>query len=308
MTLTILSLVILSQIALFQFLSALANRSLVRQELRSLNGFAPELLVQHSRRAPVIRMTIGTILVLISLLPWVGIPGDPGMGKLILAGVSILSAIAFTVANARDRKMMRLLADLSPGGSVRRASLEVRSLRQWYHPAIEAVPIVLFIATLLFLVSAPEFVSTGSAPGNSALAGERTHILVLFGLQGLMVFGGLYYSLRKGLDVQTMAAHIPSLRRRPEVALRLGEQMAGTQLRFFMFARIAVVMMLGTKVVEHVLETTGAAGASLWDTAGWGLIGVLLITFFFYLRKVGRISREMQNEMEPANHNTAGAG
>ena len=55
MTIAVLSLVVLAQIALFQFVSAIANRSLILQELRSLDGPAPNRLAEHSRRAPIVR-------------------------------------------------------------------------------------------------------------------------------------------------------------------------------------------------------------------------------------------------------------
>jgi hypothetical protein len=52
----------------------------------------------------------------------------------------------------------------------------------------------------------------------------------------------------------------------------------------------------------------GDPGAFLWSAIRWGLLGVLLIGFFFYLKKVGRVSRRMQQEMEQSNHETASAG
>ena len=305
MTIAVLSLVVLAQIALFQFVSAIANRSLILQELRSLDDPAPARLAEHSRRAPIVRMVLGTVLGCLALLPLTGLIIGPGLGKLLLVVLSITSAIAFAYANARDRKMMRLLVDHLPGGGVRRASLEPRSLRQWYHPALEAIPIALFVATFLFLVGNPEFIMTGQASANTDLSGDRLHALLLFGLQGLIVFGGLYHSLRKGVDVESMATHIPSLRKRPEVALRLGERLAGTQVRYFMFAKIGVALLLGAKVVEKVFEATGNPSASFWDAIGWGLLAVFLVGFFFYLRKVGTLSRRMQQEMDLANNNVA---
>jgi hypothetical protein len=223
----------------------------------------------------------------------------------LIAAVSVISAIAFVAALAKDRRMMRLLADTMPGGSVRRASLERRTLSQWYHPAFEAIPIVIFVATALFVINTPGLVFTGSNGVDSNVSSERSHVLILFGLQGLLVFGALYRSIRKGVDVESMAQHIPSLRKRPEVSLRLGEQMAGTQLRFFMLAKIAIASMLGAAVVGKVLEATGHPAATTWDAFGWGIIGVLLVSFFFYMRSVGKISRQMQQEMELTNHNAA---
>jgi hypothetical protein len=308
MTMAILALVVLAQIILFQFIAALANRSIIRQELRSTDGPVPGTVTDHARRAPTVRMALGVVLACLAILPLTGLTGAAVTGRLLIAAVSVISAGAFVVALAKDRKVMRLLAATMPGGSVRRASLERRTLSQWYHPAFEAIPIVIFVATALFLISTPGLVFTGSNGVDPEVAGERSHIFVLLGLQGLLVFGALYRSIRKGVDVDSMAQHIPSLTKRPEASLRLGEQMAGTQLRFFMFAKIAVASLLGAAVVENVLEATGHPAAMMWDALGWGIVGVLMVSFLFYLRRVGRISRQMLQETELTNHNAAGAG
>jgi len=308
MTMAILALVVLAQIVLFQFIAALANRSIIRQELRSTDGPVPGAVTDHARRAPTVRMALGVVLACLAILPLTGLTGAAVTGRLLITAVSVISAGAFVVALAKDRKVMRVLADTMPGGSVRRASLERRTLSQWYHPAFEAVPIVIFVATALFLISTPGLVFTGSNGVDPEVASERSHVFVLLGLQGLLVFGALYRSIRKGVDVDSMAQHIPSLRKRPEASLRLGEQMAGTQLRFFLFAKIAIASLLGAAVVENVLEATGHPAAMMWDVSGWGIVGVLMVSFFFYLRRVGRISRQMQQEVELTNHNAAGAG
>jgi hypothetical protein len=82
----------------------------------------------------------------------------------------------------------------------------------------------------------------------------------------------------------------------------------GTQIRFFIFVRIGIALLLGVTIVGKVLAVPGDPGAFLWSTIRWRLLGVLLIGFFFYLKKVGRVSRRMQQEMEQSNHETASAG
>jgi len=308
MTMVILTPVVLAQIVLFQFIAALANRSIIRRELGSADGPVPGTVTDHARRAPNVRMVLGAVLACLAILPLTGLTGAAVTGRLLITAVSVISAVAFVVALAKDRKVMRLLADTMPGGSVRRASLERRTLSQWYHPAFEAIPIVIFVATALFLINTPGLVFTGSNGVDPDVASGRSHVFVLLGLQGLLVFGALYRSIRKGVDVDSMAQHIPSLRKRPEASLRLGEQMAGTQLRFFMFAKIAIASLLGAAVVENVLEATGHPAAMMWDVFGWGIVGVLMVSFFFYLRRVAKISRQMQQVMELTNHHAAGAG
>ena len=294
MTTIVLSLVILVQIALYQIVAALAIRSVMLKEMRLLVSPAPDGVASYIRRAPVQRIILGVILACCTLLPVIGIVSNPTAVAWLLVCSSLVSALAFSHANARDRTMMRRLADCAPGGSVRRASLEPRSLRQWYHPALEAIPVAIFVATLLFLVGVSGFVGADE----SGFAGERARILVIFGLQGVIVFGALWYALRKGVDLMSMASYIPSLRRRPEVAHRLGAELAGTQARYFMFARIGIAALLGAGIVERVFKALGNPGAALWDVGGWVILAVLLISFFIYLGKVGRVSRKMQTEME----------
>ena len=308
MTLGILFLVIFAQILLFQIMAALANRTVMQQELRALDRPAPRALTDHIERAPRLRVTLGVLLGCVAALPLFGIPSDPGLGKLLLALVSVGSAIGFARAQVQDRAMMRLLADQFPGGGLRRASLEPRSLRQWYHPVLEVIPILIFVATGVFLLGATGFGFTDPGSTDVVATGGRTHVFVLFGLQGLFVFGGLYRSIRKSVDVGSMAQYIPSLRNRPADSLRLGGQLAGTQLRFFMFAKVAIALLLASTIIEHVYEATSQTGAALWDAVGWSMVGVLLIGFFFYLQKVGRISRRAQQEGNRPDHSATSVG
>lgn len=301
MIMTILVLVVLAQIVLFQFIAALANRSIIEQELLPLSSSPPEIVTDHARLAPMARMALGFALGCIALLPLVGLTDAPVAGRLLLAAVSVISAVTFVMAQAKDRRIMGLLADAMPGGSVRQASLERRTLSQWYHPALESIPIIILVATALFVISTPGLVFIGPDSIDANVFEKRSHVLVLFGLQGLFVIGALYHSIRKGVDVGSMAQYIPGLREHPAASLNLREQLAGTQLRYFMFFKIGVASMLGARVVEIVLEETGHPWAGFWDVSGWCIVGVLLVGFVIYLRQVGSISRQMQELMDRTN-------
>ena len=98
MIMTILVLVVLAQIVLFQFIAALANRSIIRQELRSMSDSVPGSVTDHARRAPTVRMALGFGLGCIALIPLTGLVGGPVAGKLLLVAVSVISAVAFTAA------------------------------------------------------------------------------------------------------------------------------------------------------------------------------------------------------------------
>ncbi len=303
MIVTVMSLVVLCQVGLFQILTALANKSLLHKEFGLLETPVPDRLAKHNRQAPVRRIVLGIILACLILLPLSGLAISLVAGKILLVSVSTVSALAYGLENNRDRRMMGLLARHTPNGNRRCAALEPRSLRQWYHPALEMIPLAFFVATLLFLTRTPAFITADE----TIFPAGRTVLLALFGLQGLLVFGSQYYALRKGVDVKSVAAVIPSLRQRPETALRLGEEMAGTHVRFFMFLRVGIAAILGVTIVKKIFAATGNPGLGLWEVVGWVLAGVQIMGFALYLKKVGSISRLIQHESELAYQETAEA-
>jgi hypothetical protein len=295
MTMVILVVVVLAQIVLFQFIAALANRSIIMEETSQVAGSVPETVTNHARIAPIVRMGIGGVLACVALLALVGLTHDQLATKILITGVSAVSAIAFGFGQATDRRVMRDLADAAPSGGVRRASLERRTHDKWYRPALEAIPLVIFVATAIFLLS-----TTGLSIESEVLS-ERPRILVYFGLQGVVVISGLYRALRPVIGISSISQYIPSLRRNPEVSIRIGEELAGTQLRFFLVAKIGLSSLLGVQIVKNVLWATGSAAAATWSTFGWCIIAVLAIVYGYYLRRIGKISRRMQEQMGSAN-------
>jgi hypothetical protein len=288
MTLVILVLVVLAQITLFQVLAVLANRSIVLEETSRLTYSIPRSVTDHARKAPVVRMGIGFFFACVVLLAAFGPIDDRLTAQMLIVGVSVGSAVVFAVSQERDRRVMRDLADADPDGGLRRASLERRG-RGWYHPAMEALPLLVFVATAVFLLNVG-FVS------GSVFTGDRTRVLVYFGLQGAVVAWGLYRGLRPEAGVASIASYIPSLRRNPEVSMRLGDQLEGTQLRFFLLVKIGISAMLGAMVVKNVLRATGNAAAASWGVLGWCIVAALVVVYAFYFRRVGQITRQMQDQ------------
>ncbi len=295
MTMVIFVVVVLAQIILFQFISALAIRSILVEEVSQVTGLVPESVTKHSRIAPMVRIGIGGALACVALFALFGLGESQYTAKILLAGVSALSAAAFVIGEASDRRVMRDLSDATPGGGVRTASLERRTLDKWYRPALEVIPIVIFVATAVFLLSVT------SLPIGSEILGERPRILVYFGFQGALVIGGIYRALRPAVGISSISQYIPSLRRNPKVSIRLGEELAGTQLRFFLIAKIGLSSLLGVQIVKNVFDATGNAAAATWSTLGWCILAVLAIMYGTYLRKIGRISSRMQEQMGSSN-------
>lgn len=295
MTMVIFVVVVLAQIILFQFISALANRSILIEEVSQVTGHVPESVTRHSRIAPILRIGIGGALTCVALFALFGLGESRNTARILIAGASAVSAVAFGIAQATDRRVMRDLAEAVPGGGVRRASLERHTLDKWYHPALEVLPLFVFVATAIYLLS-----TTGLSFGSEVL-NERPRILVYFGLQGAIVIGGIYRTLRPVVGISSISQYIPSLRRNPKASIRLGEELAGTQLRFFLIAKIGLSSLLGVQIVKNVLGATGSAAAATWYTFGWCILAVLAIAYGCYLRRIGRISRRMQEQMGSLN-------
>lgn len=295
MTMVILVVVVLAQIILFQVISALANRSILMEEASRLTNPVPESVTRHSRIAPMVRIGIGGALACAAMVALFGFGESRNTAGILLAGASAVSAVAFIAGQASDRRVMRDLSEAAPGGGVRHASLVRRTHDKWHHPILECVPIVIFVATAIFLLNA-----TGLGIGSEALS-ERPRVLVYFGLQGALVIAGLYRALRPVIGISSISQYIPSLRRNPEVSIRLGEALAGTQLRFFLIAKIGLSSLLGVQIVKNVLGTTGSAAAATWSIVGWAILAALVIAYGYYLRRIGKISRRMQDQMGTAN-------
>jgi len=291
MVLMILVFVVLAQIGLFQFLTAVANRSILMEETSRMTHPIPASVTEHAHRAPIVRMGVGVFFTCVVVLAALGPIDNSVTAKILVAGVSVVSAVMFAVGQSHDRRFMRELADSDPDGGVRRASLEPRTFLTWYHPAIEVVPLVVFLATAVFLLSA-----MGFGPG-SDFKGDRTRILVYFGLQGAVVAWGLYRCLRPVVGIASIASSIPSLRRHPEETMRLGEQLESTQLKFFVLVKIGISAMAGVLVVKNVLRAVDSAAAASWGVVGWCILGVLVILYGLFFRRVGRITREIQEQM-----------
>ncbi len=86
------------------------------------------------------------------------------------------------------------------------------------------------------------------------------------------------------------------------------EPIIGETSTRYLCPRIGLAALLGAGVVERIFKASGNPAAKLWDIAGWGLLAVSLIGFFFYLVKVGRTSRRMQTAMEGAEQGSVRTG
>ncbi|MEJ2720893.1 MAG: hypothetical protein P8181_07095, partial [bacterium] len=125
----------------------------------------------------------------------------------------------------------------------------------------------------------------------------QTRILVYLGFQVAIVIWGIFRSLKPVVGVPSVAPYIPSLRRNPAVSVRLGEDLAVTQLRFTLIAKIGITAFLGVLIVKKVLLASGSSAAAIWGIAAWCILGLLLVLYARYFRQIGRISRKINEQM-----------
>jgi hypothetical protein len=291
MTLTIPVVIVLAQIVVFQFLAAWANRSVLLQETSRLTGSVPDSVAAHAVRAPIIRMGMGSVLATVLALVLSGQFDNPSVAKGLIAAVSVTSVVAFAFSQSSDRRIMKTLAESTPEGGVKFASLQKRDLGKWYRPAFEIIPAVIFVVTTVFLL-----VTAGSSLPWMGTE-EQARILMYLAFQVAIVVWGIFRNLKPAVGVPSVAPYIPSLRRNPALCVRLGEDLAVTQLRFAVVAKIGITALLGALIVKKVLLASGNSAAAIWGIAAWCILGLLLVLYARYFRQIGRISRKINEQM-----------
>lgn len=287
MTFSMLLLVILVQIAIFQFLSLSFTRSLFVARIGEPVGPEADRVAHYLARAKQLRFGFGSFLLAACLVIAAGVLSGPS-AKIALAVVSVTSSVAFTGAIIRDRREVHAMLQDRPDGAVRLASLRPRRLRQWYHPAWETLPVAISVATVAFLV-------VWDARGYPV----RPGILAFLALQIAFVFGALLYTVRYGTTARNSSA-LSSLRRQPELALELGERLLGAELRYFMIAKVGVALLLSATIVHLAMVDAGNALEPAFKTVRWLLAGALLVAFAAYVARVGMLTKRALDRAESA--------
>jgi len=287
MSFPVLSVIVLVEIGLFQFLSTGLTRSLFAVRL----GEPPEAISgkvsAYMSRVFRFRFVAGAVLALPALLALCGWPPDSTVRKLMLAAVSVTSAVLFAVGFFLDGRTVRSLVGTLPESGVRRALLEPRTIRRWYAPTWEALPFATLVSTAVFVL----WTASGAV---------RPPIMawILLGIQAAFVVGALIYTLRFGVSVPNVSMRLASLRDRPETALLLGERLAAREMQYLMLAKIGVSLLLGVSVVHVSLRAGHHAWAPWFSAASWVLVGLLMLAFAAYLVRLMTLIRHTLDERE----------
>jgi hypothetical protein len=282
----VLALIILGQIVVFQFLSVPFVKGLFAAQL----PYPPEgpdgAITDHLGKAKRHRFALGAILLVPLSITFFGLPSDPGMRKLLLAALSLLSSMAFAGASLIDRRALRTFRAQLPDAGVRRASLEPRSPSQWYGRSREIVPVTLVLLTLALAI--PLVHRLGHIP---------TEMWVLQILQAAFVVGALVYTTRQGVAVPNVSSRLALLRDRPEMALEFGEQLAAQEAQYFLAAKIGVALLLGVSTLEAGLKTVGHPAAAVADAVSWVTVGVLVVLYAGFLTRIISLTKSMQRQI-----------
>lgn len=273
MKLIVLLVVIGFQVLVFQFfavrLSGLLPDYLIgTQELPSDTSTA---ITRYRNRIGRARRWIGVAL--LGLLALVAFDiGGLVLRKLVLAGVSLVSAGVFLAGYVRDRLYVQRLARAVPAPAVRTASLERATLSQHYRLAWEFLPAIIWVATLLVTAAA---LREGTAGG-----------VWLAVVQTVVVLGGLLVSLSYARSGPRLPQAARSHLGKAEVALGLDRRLRTLELRALLGARVGIVLLLAVAQAERALPVLGLPIPAVLTLVKWGLVAGLLALFALYVARL----------------------
>lgn len=291
MSTSVLAFIVIGQIAVFQFAAVAFTRSVFAATLGPIAEPTAAKCAAYLRRAGQRRFGLGGVLFALAVAGLLGIPADAGGRKILLAVASLTSAGALGGALFSDRRALRALREALPEGGVRRASLEPRTVSRWYRPIWELVPVAILVATVVLAASLGQ--RAGHIPA-------RMWVLQI--LQAVVVVGGLVYTYRRGAAVPNVSARLATLRDRPELALKFGEQLAIREMQYWMGAKIGVALLLGVITVSVALETLEHSAAHVLNATEWVIVGLLLVLFLAYTLTIVTLTRRT-NAAQPKEGN-----
>lgn len=248
-----------------------------------------------SRRTGRTQLWAGCLLlVAVGLLA--AFPGLPSpVRRLGVTAVSLVSAALFIWTYVQERRTANRLREQLPPPDRLTADLRPRKLRRAYPLWLEALPPLLWLATLLltlFLTQAAPHTGAGRQAGDAAIgeqAGSLDAAVRRFALplvQGLLVWGGAWAARR----ILTRARYLPQKARDflgdPADAVQLDWILRRLELRAFLAARILIAMMLGLWQWGHF----GAPGSGTLNipvsSLVWILVAGMLVVFGLFQRRV----------------------
>jgi hypothetical protein len=273
------------QIVVFQFFSTRLTRALpdYRLGVNELPGTTAQAVHEWKRKAGAWRTGLGAILAAAAVLFAFALPLDTGGRKLGLAAVSLLSSAAFAYASWGERRAMNRLAASLPEARLRSADLSPRTLRTYYPPWLEAIPVAAFLATIAITVAALPDLAHGPGANEPGLAADSVRLWILPFFQGTYVALLIVLTWRLVTSACAMPQGARSRSGSPEDALRLDARLRALRLRGLLGVKIAITFMVGAMQLERLQEATRGEAAALVSASVWIFLMAALAAFAMFL-------------------------
>ena len=289
--------VVLVQILVFQFLSIRFSHALA-DHLFGLSA-APDPIEmeikRQKRRAALVRCAVGMMLAVAAAAFMFFVPAETGPRKLGLAAVSILSSIAFVAGMVVDRRKIDAIAARLPDPTFRGASMERRSLRRYYHPLWELIPIGIFVATVLLTISAAGMAGFAEATPFSGVGDPR--LWVLPGLQMIFLVAMFLQMMSRAIGADCVMPRSHATKLNLEASLALEERLRRIQIRDNLWTKSGMALLFGLLQARRIAPAVSTISDNLLSMLVWGTVLALLLTFAAYIVKTGRARRDVASQI-----------
>ncbi len=261
--------VVIAQVAVFQFLSAVFSHAVpvFIADAVALPRRVADRVRTSRLRAMQSRGLLGCFLLLgILLSAWV-LPLSSVSQKLGLATVSLLSSAWFAGGVLRDRKLVRRISIELPTAPMRMAILERRDISSYYSGYWEGIPLALLVVTWIAVALTWQ---RRIANGSDLLAGGL--------LQGIWVGGSYLFVRRKAKASGPLPVNVKPILGSVARATLANESPKQLELRILLAVRVVVALMIGLHLTEfiasqHEIASDAASGAV------WVLVVLLFVLF-----------------------------
>jgi len=219
------------------------------------------------------RGRLSGLLLLAIALP-AGLAGaDAAWGKLLLAGVSVTSAVLFLLGYVRGRADLVTLGSRLQAPTVRTASLHRSSLGDAYDVRWESLPFAIAGVTLAATLWA---LAGGAGVGFLWLPGAQLAITV----------AGLVLSRRYARSGPQLSQRVRASLGDPDTALAVDARLRILELRALLGVKVGIVLLLAMRQIGRLLASRGQDVSSTLAWTEWSVILGLLVVFAAYLLAV----------------------
>lgn len=275
MKIPFLFIVIAMQVIAFQLVWARLNRRLPDMLIgnREMPPAVASAVDGFRRNAGRARFALGVLyLIALALLAFV-LPLDPHGQKIGLATVSLVSSATMLIGFFTDIAKIRRLSASLPDPSTRVAGLRPRSISSSYPIVLEALPILITLATIGGTIWAMRHGAALSGIGPWVRPAVQIFYILL--TLSLSIF-----QVRTGSCLTWKARSFQSS---PEQAIALTDRIIRLEVRYLLICRVAMALLFGIMQVRHIRTAMGFPDSDTLQLTEWGILAVLLGQLIVYL-------------------------